>query len=57
MLDENQGNKRRAAAVLGLDRRTVQRLVAKYRLHAAPEDEAEENADIEMLGNMPGEDS
>src|SRR3977135_1267485 len=35
VLDENQGKKRRAAAVLGLDRRTVQRLVAKYQIGRA----------------------
>jgi len=29
ILDENQGKKRRAAMVLGLDRRTVQRLIAR----------------------------
>src|SRR3981189_3278553 len=39
VLDENQGKKRRAASILGLDRRTVQRLVAKYRLPSASEDE------------------
>ncbi len=32
VLDENQGKKRRAAAVLGLDRRTVQRLVVSGRI-------------------------
>lgn len=47
VLDENQGRKRRAATVLGLDRRTVQRLVAKYRLRAISEGDSEENADLE----------
>jgi hypothetical protein len=34
---------RRAAAVLDLDRRTIQRLIARYQLHGAvdPEGEAE----------------
>jgi DNA-binding NtrC family response regulator len=56
VLDENQGKKRRAAAILGLDRRTVQRLVAKYRLPAAPDDEAE-NSDTETPEHMDGGDS
>lgn len=34
VLDENGGNRRRAASVLGLDRRTVQRLIARYQLRA-----------------------
>lgn len=58
VLDENQGKKRRAAAILGLDRRTVQRLVAKYRLPAASDDEAEaENSDTETPEHMDGGDS
>jgi DNA-binding NtrC family response regulator len=56
VLDENQGKKRRAASILGLDRRTVQRLVAKYRLPSASEDEIED-ADIETSENMHGGDS
>jgi DNA-binding NtrC family response regulator len=48
VLDENQGRKRRAATVLGLDRRTVQRLVAKYRLRAISEGDTEENTDAEI---------
>jgi DNA-binding NtrC family response regulator len=47
VLDENQGRKRRAAMVLGLDRRTVQRLVAKYRLRAISDGDSEENTDSE----------
>jgi DNA-binding NtrC family response regulator len=43
ILDENQGNKRRAAMVLGLDRRTVQRLVTRYKLRAAADGELEED--------------
>src|ERR1700736_977397 len=57
VLDENQGNKRRAAAVLGLDRRTVQRLVAKYRLRSASDAEADENANVETSENADGGDS
>jgi DNA-binding NtrC family response regulator len=54
ILDENQGRKRRAAAVLGLDRRTVQRLVAKYLLRAGSEGESEENTAVEALENPDG---
>jgi DNA-binding NtrC family response regulator len=56
VLDENNGKKTRAAAVLGLDRRTVQRLVAKYRLPSACEDE-NEDAEKETSENMHGGDS
>ena len=54
VLDENQGRKRRAATVLGLDRRTVQRLVAKYRLRAASDGESEENTDAETHQDADG---
>jgi DNA-binding NtrC family response regulator len=54
VLDENQGRKRRAAMVLGLDRRTVQRLVAKYRLHAISDGESEENTDAETPEDADG---
>jgi len=57
VLDENQGKKRRAAAVLGLDRRTVQRLVARYRLRFVSEGEAEENSDSETSENSDHGDS
>jgi DNA-binding NtrC family response regulator len=54
VLDENQGRKRRAAAVLGLDRRTVQRLVAKYRLRAISDGESEDNTDAEIPEDPDG---
>ena len=54
VLDENQGRKRRAAAVLGLDRRTVQRLVAKYRLRAMSDGENEENTEVETPQDADG---
>jgi DNA-binding NtrC family response regulator len=57
VLDENQGKKRRAAVVLGLDRRTVQRLVAKYRLRFVSEGEPEENTDTETSENTNRGDS
>jgi DNA-binding NtrC family response regulator len=43
VLDEHEGNRRRAAVALGLDRRTVQRLIARYQLRAQ-EDGAEPDA-------------
>jgi DNA-binding NtrC family response regulator len=41
VLDETGWNRRRAAAVLKLDRRTIQRLIARYKLQGGrdPEDE------------------
>jgi DNA-binding NtrC family response regulator len=45
VLEETAWNRRRAAAVLQLDRRTIQRLIARYKLEGAPgnsEDEADE---------------
>lgn len=42
ILDENDGNRRRVATALGLDRRTVQRLIARYQLRA--------QADVEAVG-------
>ncbi len=47
ILAETGGNRRRAAEKLGLDRRTVQRLIAKYNLFAAAPDEDAEDEDGE----------
>lgn len=46
VLEENAWNRRRAAAVLNLDRRTIQRLIARYQLQGAPDpdEEAESEA-------------
>ncbi|HKX32440.1 MAG TPA: sigma-54 dependent transcriptional regulator [Blastocatellia bacterium] len=41
VLTEAGGNRRRAAAVLSLDRRTIQRLIAKYQLAGLTEPETE----------------
>jgi DNA-binding NtrC family response regulator len=54
VLDENQGRKRRAAAVLGLDRRTIQRLVARYRLRAVSDGDSEENTEVEPPEDADG---
>ena len=54
ILDENQGRKSRAAVVLGLDRRTVQRLVAKYRLRAVSEGEKDESSEAETAEDADG---
>jgi DNA-binding NtrC family response regulator len=43
ILEESGGNRRRAAQVLGLDRRTIQRLVARYRLSSALEEAGSES--------------
>jgi transcriptional regulator with GAF, ATPase, and Fis domain len=37
ILEETGWNRRRAASVLDLDRRTIQRLIARYQLHGASE--------------------
>jgi DNA-binding NtrC family response regulator len=46
VLRENGWNRRRAAAVLSLDRRTIQRLIARYQFQGTldPEDEADTEA-------------
>jgi DNA-binding NtrC family response regulator len=41
VLEENGWNRRRAAAVLELDRRTIQRLIARYRLQGVVDPEGE----------------
>jgi DNA-binding NtrC family response regulator len=46
ILEENGWNRRRAAAVLNLDRRTVQRLIARYQFHGAPDPEDEAEAEV-----------
>jgi DNA-binding NtrC family response regulator len=40
-LEETGWNRRRAAAVLDLDRRTIQRLIARYQLHGASDPDGE----------------
>lgn len=50
VLEENEGRKSRTAEVLGLDRRTVQRMVARYRLEAQPDlDETAHGGDEQSL--------
>jgi transcriptional regulator with GAF, ATPase, and Fis domain len=45
VLDETGWNRRRAAAVLKLDRRTIQRLIARYKLHGKSDPEDEDGLD------------
>jgi hypothetical protein len=40
--------------VLGLDRRTVQRLVAKYRLRAISDGDSEDTTDAEIAEDADG---
>ena len=47
-LEENGWNRRRAAAVLDLDRRTIQRLIARYQLQTAVDPEGELEGEEEV---------
>ncbi len=51
VLDESEGNRRRAAGVLGLDRRTVQRLIARYHLRALADGDMGPDTDVETTGS------
>ncbi len=44
ILKETGWNRRRSAAVLGLDRRTIQRLIARYKLHGTVDQQSEAGA-------------
>ncbi|MCX6622923.1 MAG: sigma-54 dependent transcriptional regulator [Acidobacteria bacterium] len=44
ILEETGWNRRRAAAVLNLDRRTIQRLIARYKLHGTNDTDDEPDA-------------
>jgi DNA-binding NtrC family response regulator len=46
-LTEARGNRRHAAKQLGVDRRTIQRLLARYKLAGAEDEAEEEDADDE----------
>jgi DNA-binding NtrC family response regulator len=46
VLGRHEGNRSRAAAALGLDRRTVQRMLAKYQIASSSEDEADEDDEL-----------
>src|SRR5262249_13985773 len=48
ILEESGGNRRRAAHVLGLDRRTIQRLIARYQLSSALEDSPAEADEMDL---------
>jgi transcriptional regulator of acetoin/glycerol metabolism len=47
VLEETRWNRRRAAVVLDLDRRTIQRLIARYKLQGAVDPEGEEESEAE----------
>jgi DNA-binding NtrC family response regulator len=47
VLEETGWNRRRAASVLQLDRRTIQRLIARYRLRGAVDPEGEGENELE----------
>jgi DNA-binding NtrC family response regulator len=47
ILDETGWNRRQAAAVLHLDRRTIQRLIARYGLQGPAEPEGDAEGDAE----------
>jgi transcriptional regulator with GAF, ATPase, and Fis domain len=47
ILDENGWNRRHSAAVLGLDRRTIQRLIARYKLQSSLDPESEGESEFE----------
>lgn len=40
-LDKVKGNRRQAASLLGMNRRTIQRLIAKHHFNVSPDDEAD----------------
>jgi DNA-binding NtrC family response regulator len=50
ILQENGWNRRRAAAVLNLDRRTIQRLIARYQIQAAAD--SQDEAEWETAGDL-----
>jgi DNA-binding NtrC family response regulator len=47
-LEETGWNRRRAAAVLDLDRRTIQRLIARYQLHGSADPEGDLEGEEEL---------
>jgi hypothetical protein len=58
VLDESGGNRRRAANVLGLDRRTVRRLISRFQLRAVVEPETvtdAENLDRRLRQQFSGD--
>jgi transcriptional regulator with GAF, ATPase, and Fis domain len=47
ILEETGWNRRRAASVLDLDRRTIQRLIARYQLNGATDLESDPESEEE----------
>jgi DNA-binding NtrC family response regulator len=54
ILEETGWNRRRAAAVLNLDRRTIQRLIARYKLQGAGDSEEEAGQEADPTERFPG---
>ena len=54
ILEETGWNRRRAAAILNLDRRTIQRLIARYKLQGCFEDDEETTGDVACNRVSPG---
>lgn len=50
ILEKVGGNRRRAAEILGLNLRTIQRLISRYQLNAPAHEEADEEQDAAMAG-------
>jgi DNA-binding NtrC family response regulator len=55
ILTETGGNRRRTAALLGLNRRTIQRLIAKYQLAGLTEAETETDPKVDELDEIDEE--
>lgn len=52
ILSEVHGNRRRAAEVLGLNRRTIQRLIARYDLLSLAENEIKSDDDADANDDL-----
>jgi DNA-binding NtrC family response regulator len=53
VLEETGWNRRRAAAILDLDRRTIQRLIARYQLQGRVDPEGEGEVEEEEIAGRP----
>ena len=53
-LEKNHGNRQRTADMLGITRRTIQRLIARYNLNALNEAESLDGDELKPLKNESG---